>query len=181
MEAQVYLQDSKPAISIPKSQDVSHAGGNYVTNSKAVIKVERVRIVDGQLVKEAAGTTADQRPAVVKPKDEALQPTLAANSRVEVQPQIKTEIVSTSPKQLKKVTISSDTLGKLHLKVADVLISETVIVLVYDGSESARVEPPRAGGDNPLTLVYEQKSYTCIYGDFAVDWGSYFLVIFVRI
>ncbi len=62
------------------------------------------------------------------------------------------------------VILSSPTIGKHRLKVTQVLISATIIVLVYEDNDDTTIyEPPDSGSAQPLLLEYGADKYECAY------------------
>jgi hypothetical protein len=88
--------------------------------------------------------------------------------------------------QKQRVTISSPTIGKHRIRVDFVGVSSSVVVLAYLNTDDAVIfEPPAGGVENPLTVEFNEKSYTCAYHGFSVEmsYGPYavFQVVLTRI
>ncbi len=70
------------------------------------------------------------------------------------------------PATVKRVTVqlSSPTIGRHRLKVAQVLVSATVVVLAYvDDDDSTIYEPPETGDGQAITVEYDGQVYQCAY------------------
>ena len=65
----------------------------------------------------------------------------------------------------------------MTVSVRAVSISESCVVLAYPLDADNIVEPPVCGGDNPIKVEYEGKSYQCVFGGWTTELEGLFLVI----
>lgn len=93
-----------------------------------------------------------------------------------------------APVKRVSVVLSSPTIGRHRLKVAQVLISESLVVLAYvDDDDSTIYEPPRSTEGQTIIVEYEGRAYTCVYMDMNVTQPSLagdhqlLLVVLVRV
>lgn len=78
-----------------------------------------------------------------------------------------------------KVTLASPTMGKLHLFVDDVGVSETCIVLVQSQDWSSPVTEPPAS-DTPISVTVNGQTMSCISGGWSVEMQGKLHVILAR-
>jgi hypothetical protein len=86
------------------------------------------------------------------------------------------------------VVLSSPTIGRHRLKVAQVLVSQSLVILAYvDDDDSTIYEPPRSVDGQQIVVEYEGQSHPCVYMDMNVTQPSLngdqqlLLVVLVRV
>ena len=80
----------------------------------------------------------------------------------------------------KRVKLSSPMIGSMRLKVRDIAISESLVMLMY-GLDDDIIEPPPHGAENPISVEYEKTTYRCMCSDWTAELQGYLFVVLVRL
>lgn len=105
---------------------------------------------------------------VALPAPEVRQPAATPTAAVVSVP-VQGPPAMTRPKRT-AVTLSSDTMGRLRVKVDFLSVSASVIALGYiDDDDTTVIEPPRCDIDHPLTVDVGADRYSCLSGDWSFE------------
>lgn len=84
-----------------------------------------------------------------------------------------------TPKQ--RVVFSPPDGGKVRARVDDVIIGDTILILVYDADSDTTYEPGVAGKDAPIDIEVDSHHYTCMYGGWSAESNGRLYLVFVLI
>lgn len=174
------MDDIAQAQGVITVKDPAIVGGRTTPANATVIKYE-----PWQLLKAGAARTATAQPPSTPPAPTVLPPQTTWTSTVVPQPpaapptqvaQPTTQALTisaptaASPLKRETVNLSSPTIGKHRLKVAQLLVSSSIVVLVYeDNDESTIYEPPALGADHILCVEHGADKYECVYHGLSVS------------
>lgn len=167
-----------PALRIEVAPEQDHVKGKGVAVGRAALAKTPVQVIgkDGSVLEKAAA----EKP-VAKPEKVLMVP-VEPVAESSVPTQTPAPVASVPRPKKVRIQMSGAGMGKVTLYLSRFAASDTLVLLCFPlDNETAIIEPPEAGIDQPVTIVHGPNAYTCFSMGLTVEVNNELVVALPRI